>query len=200
MCEENLKTLSPIFSPSETTIILEDFPDFSLFLREPSNLSNPIFCSGINISSAPAPIPALRAIWPDPLPITSIKKSLLWELAVSLILSIAFTAVFSAVSYPNVHLVPTKSLSIVPGIPIVFIPCSSSSNIAPVSEPFPPITTRESISYLSKLVFAFFLPSFVLNSKDLADLRIVPPLLTILFTPRALSLTKSSIINPSKPL
>ena len=95
---------------------------------------------------------------------------------------------------------PTKSLSMVPGIPIVFIPCSSSRSIAPVNEPLPPITTSESIPYLSNVDLAFILPSFVLNSRHLADFRNVPPLLTILFTPRALSFTKSSLINPSYPL
>ena len=177
--------------------MLEDFPDFSLFLRDFNSLSNPISCSGIKTSSAPAPIPAFKAMWPDPFPITSIKKSLLWELAVSLILSIAFTAVFNAVSYPKVHLVPTKSLSMVPGIPITLIPCSCSNRRAPVKEPFPPITTNESISYLSNVDLALILPSFVLNSLHLADFRMVPPLLTILFTPLAFSLTNLSEIRPS---
>ena len=103
-------------------------------------------------------------------------------------------------SYPNVHLVPTKSLSIVPGIPIVLIPCSFSNIRAPFNDPLPPITTSESMSYLSKVALALSLPSFVLNSKHLADFKIVPPLLIILFTPLALSLTRSSEIKPSYPL
>ena len=67
------------------------------------------------------------------------------EIAVSLILSIASTAVLRAVSYPREHLVPARSLSIVPGMPTNFIPCSSSNIFPPSSDPFPPITIRESI-------------------------------------------------------
>ena len=77
------------------------------------------------------------------------------------------------------------------------MPCSSSKRSAPVKEPLPPITTKESIPCLSKFFFAIALPSLVLNSRLLADFNIVPPLLTILFTPLALSLTKSLEISPS---
>ena len=107
---------------------------------------------------------------------------------------------FKAVSYPRLHLVPTKSLSIVPGIPITLIPCSSSNKSPPVREPFPPITTNEPIPCLSSVCLALTRPSLVLNSKHLADFNIVPPLFTMLLTPLALSFTKSSVIRPSKPL
>ena len=63
-----------------------------------SSFQNGIFSSGISISSAPAPIPAFKAICPASRPITSTMKSRLWELAVSLILSIASITVFKAVS------------------------------------------------------------------------------------------------------
>ena len=106
----------------------------------------------------------------------------------------------SAVSYPREHLVPARSLSIVPGIPTTFIPCSSSNIFPPSSDPFPPIITRESIPYLSSVCFAFNLPSLVLNSRHLADFKIVPPLLTIFLTDLALSFLMSSDINPSYPL
>ena len=85
-------------SPSATTTILDDFPDFLLLIKDSNNLSKPRFSSGINISSAPAPTPAFKAMKPASLPITSTKNNLLCEEAVSLILSIASTAVFNAVS------------------------------------------------------------------------------------------------------
>ena len=115
-------------------------------------------------------------------------------------MSIASTAVFRAVSYPKVLLVPARSLSIVPGIPTTLTPCSSSKILPPSKEPLPPITTSELMPYLSKLFLALSLPSFVLNSKHLADFRIVPPLFTIFFTERAFSFLISSEISPSNPL
>jgi hypothetical protein len=66
------------------------------------------------MSSAPVAIPLFNAIKPASLPITSTKNTLLCEVAVSLILSIASIAVLRAVSYPIVKSVPNISLSIVP--------------------------------------------------------------------------------------
>ena len=59
---------------------------------------------------------------------------------------------------------------------------SSSKIIAPVKDPSPPMTIRESILFLIKFSKAFFLPALVLNSRDRADFKIVPPLLIILLT------------------
>ena len=77
------------------------------------------------------------------------------------------------------------------------MPCSSSKTLPPSKDPFPPMITRESISYLSKVCLAFNLPSLVLNSWHLADFKIVPPLLTIFLTDLAFSFLMTSDINPS---
>ena len=113
--------------------------------------------------------PVFKAIKPASLPITSTKNNLWWEIAVSLILSIASVAVLRAVSYPKVWEVPKRSLSIVPGIPITGKLNSSENFRPPVKEPSPPITTKPSISLAFILLKAFALPDFVLNSSDLAE-------------------------------
>ncbi len=51
---------------------------------------------------------------------------------------------------------PYISLSIEPGIPIDLIPNFSSRTFAPLNEPSPPITTKPSMPYFSKLATAFF--------------------------------------------
>ena len=78
---------------------------------------------------------------------TSTKNNLLWESAVSLILSTASIAVLTDVSNPMVKSVPNRSLSIVPGNPMIGIPCSSYNLIAPAKVPFPPIAISASISF-----------------------------------------------------
>ena len=80
--------------------------------------------SGIQISSAPAAIPAFKAISPALRPITSTTKVRLCDDEVSRILSKASTTVETAVSNPIVKSVPTISLSIVPGSPTAGKPCS----------------------------------------------------------------------------
>ena len=89
------------------------------------------------------------------------------------------------------------SLSIVPGIPIIGKLYSSLKITAPVKVPSPPITTMASISCSFKFSKACALPSLVLNSVDLADFKIVPPLFIILFTLLAVSSIKSPSISPS---
>ena len=75
----------------------------------------------------------------------------------------------------------------VPGIPITGKLCSLLKITPPVKDPSPPITTSPSILCSFSCSYAFFLPSGVLNSSDLADLSMVPPLLMILFTLRAVN-------------
>ncbi len=84
----------------------------------------------------------------------------------------------------------------VPGIPITGKLYSLLKITPPVKDPSPPITTSPSIFCLIKFWCAFFLPSEVLNSSDLADFKIVPPLLMILLTLRAVSVVKSPSIIP----
>ena len=96
-----------------------------------------------------------------------------------------------------VCVVPKISLSIVPGIPIIGNLYSSLKMTAPVNDPSPPITTIPSISFSFKFWNAFARPSFVLNSLERADFKIVPPLLIILFTLLAVNSIKSPSISPS---
>ena len=79
------------------------------------------------------------------------------------------------VSNPRVKSVPLMSLSIVPGIPTTFIPCSLERASAPRYDPSPPITTIPSISLFLRLFAAIALNLGSLNSRHLAVYRIVPP-------------------------
>ena len=176
--------------------MVDDLPVFLLLRKDSNKRSKPKFSSGTKISSAPEPTPAFRAMCPTSLPITSTKNNRLWELAVSLILSIASTAVLSAVSYPRVKFVPKISLSIVPGIPIIGKLYSLLKIMPPVKVPSPPISTKASMFFLTKWSYANFLPSFVLNSCDLAVFKNVPPLFMMLLTLRAFKSLKSPSIIP----
>ncbi|MNL54288.1 hypothetical protein D3C87_1776090 [compost metagenome] len=60
-------------------------------------------------------------------------------------------------------------------MPITGILYSLEKYSAPVNVPSPPIATRASIPADFIFSYAFALPSFVLNSRHLAVLRIVPP-------------------------
>jgi len=90
-------------------------------------------------------------------------------------------------------------LSIVPGIPIAGNP-NSLNLLAPLNEPSPPITTRQSIPYFLRTLTAIFLPSSVLNSSHLEDFNIVPPLCIISPTDDKFISCTSSSIRPLYPL
>lgn len=99
--------------------------------------------SGIRITSEPLATPAVRAIQPALRPITSQTMTRWWLSAVECSLSIASVAVATAVRNPIVISEPTRSLSIVLGIPITLMPHSTSRE-APLMVPSPPITTSAS--------------------------------------------------------
>ena len=71
-------------------------------------------------------------------PITSITMTRSWLSAVVCSLSIASSAVLTAVSKPNVVTVPLTSLSIVFGTPTIFMPLAHSL-LAMSREPSPPM-------------------------------------------------------------
>ena len=134
-----------------------------------------VFRSGMRIFSAPVAIPLCRAMYPASRPITSITKTRSCASIVSLILSMASTAVFTAVSKPIVKSVPEMSLSMVPARPIQGILNSLLNFTAPLNDPSPPIITNPSIPLFLRLSYAFCLPSFSMNSKQRAVFKIVPP-------------------------
>ena len=147
--------------PSAATIIPAFFP-----LRVFS-LSTSIIClnlhsfSGTRITSAPTVMPTFNAKNPRFLPITSTMKIRSWEIAVSLILSISVTPVFTAVSKPMVSSVPKTSLSMVAGTPTIRVLLSLLKSNAPLNEPSPPITTKPSTLLAANVLAAFFTPFFV---------------------------------------
>ena len=155
--------------------MLEDFFALDLVFSFSINQSIDVFRSGIKMAAAALPMPALIAMKPASLPITSTKNRRSCEVAVSLILSMASMAVLQAVSNPIVRSVPERSLSMVPGSPMAGIPYSSKNRWAPVRDPSPPITTKASMPWLCRFSKAFFRPSGVLNSALRADFRNVPP-------------------------
>ena len=117
---------------------------------------------------------------------------------VSLNLSIASIAVLIAVSNPIVYSVHAISRSIVPGTPIVLIPCCASL-LAPLKEPSPPITTIPSIPCLRQISAPFFWYSSCLNSRQRAVYKIVPPVWIISDTVRLFISKISSSKSPAKP-
>jgi len=92
------------------------------------------------------------------------------------------------------------SLSIVPGIPTTFIPCSLESASAPRYDPSPPITTIPSISLFLRLCAAIALNLGSLNSRHLAVNKRVPPLSIIPDTKRSSIGKISSLSIPRYPL
>ncbi len=130
-------------------------------------LSFSYFISGIRIISAPTVSPTFRARNPLVRPITSTMKILSRETAVSRILSISFTAVFTAVSNPIVSSVPKTSLSIDAGTPAISVLVFLLSSRAPWREPLPPITTSPSTLFNARVSAAFLIASSFLNSRHL---------------------------------
>ena len=161
-----------------------------------SNWSTSVEISGIMAASAPAAIAPLRARNPASRPITSMKNRRSCEVAVSRILSTHCMMVLRAVSYPIVVSVPYRSLSIVPGRPTIGMLYSVAKMRAPVREPSPPITTRESMPALTILSYAIFRPSSVRNSMQRAVFRIVPPTWMMFETFCVLNSTISLVTSP----
>ena len=142
----------PNSSPSATTIKFTNFFRFSFSVNAVINAFISVLVSGINIFSAPVAIPLCSAIYPASRPITSTTNKRSCASAVSLILSIASTAVLTAVSNPIVKSLPAISLSIVPGIPIQGMSNSLLNFCAPLKLPSPPITTMPSIPLFLRLL------------------------------------------------
>ena len=80
--------------------------------------------SGMRMTSAVPASPLCSAMKPACRPITSMTITRSWLSAVVCSLSIASSAVLTAVSKPNVVTVPLTSLSMVFGTPMIFIPHS----------------------------------------------------------------------------
>src|SRR6185312_11476076 len=139
-------------APSATTTIEKCRPAASraMILSQTFRMSYGI--SGMRITSAVPATPACRAMNPASRPITSITITRSCDSAVVCSLSIASSAVLTAVSNPKVVIVPLTSLSIVFGTPTIFIPLSQSS-LAMVSDPSPPIETSASMP--SRRAFLF---------------------------------------------
>ena len=98
----------------------------------------------MRITSAVPASPACSAMNPALRPITSRTMTRSWLSAVVCSLSIASSAVFTAVSKPNVVIVPLTSLSIVFGTQTIFIP-RSQSWWAMLIDPSPPMEMTASM-------------------------------------------------------
>ncbi len=114
-------------APSATTTIENRRPDRSRALILSHTFASSYGISGIRMTSAVPASPACSAMKPAWRPITSITMTRSWLSAVVCSLSIASSAVFTAVSKPNVVTVPATSLSIVLGTPTIFMPLSEQS-------------------------------------------------------------------------
>ena len=97
------------------------------------------------MTSAVPATPACSAMNPASRPITSSTMTRSWLSAVVCSLSIASSAVLTAVSKPKLVIVPATSLSMVLGTPTIFIPRSQSC-CEMASDPSPPIEISASIS------------------------------------------------------
>ena len=165
--------------------------------------------------SASETIAATRARYPQCLPMTSMINVRRWDDAVVSMQSTASMIRCKAESVPMVMSVPQKSLSMDPTIPTMFkwaflLSCSSvikfsslsvlirsihssRKQLAPVSDPSPPMTTKFVIDFSTKFLAAWSLPSLVLNSRHRADPIMVPPLLMM---PETEDQSASSIFVP----
>ncbi len=180
---------------------MPDFFPFALFSLSVLKISSSAYLtSGTRIISAPTVNPTVNARKPLLRPITSTTKTLSWEIAVSRILSISLTAVFTAVSKPIVSSVPKTSLSIVAGTPTISVSVSLLNSKAPLKEPLPPMTMRPSTLFEASVSAAFLIPSLFLNCGDLDVLRIVPPNCNIPPTERGVKTVDMFVIKPSHPL
>jgi hypothetical protein len=95
--------------------------------------------------------------------------------AVSRILSIASIPVLTAVEKPMVKSVPSISLSMVPGIPII-VPGQCLFNASkPLKEPSPPITIKASIFSFLRVAAADSKLYSVSMAGQRALFKIVPP-------------------------
>ena len=106
---------------------------------------------------------------------TSTKKTFSVASAVSLSLSMASTAVFTAVSKPMHQSVPGQSLSMVAGMSMTAVPCSPCSAFAPRNVPSPPMATRPSILKERSTSAPFARPSTVQKSGQRSEPRKTPP-------------------------
>jgi len=135
--------------------------------------------SGTTIAVAPPAMPACNAIHPASRPMTSTTMMRSWLSAVVCSRSMASVAICTAVWKPKVASVPTTSLSMVLGTPTVGSPNSSKSRDATVSEPLPPMTTKEFSSKSRKACCTLATPSGVSNGPPRRVPKIVPPFGTI---------------------
>ena len=103
--------------------------------------------SGMRITCAAPDTPECSAMKPAWRPITSSTMTRSWLSAVVCSLSMASSAVFTAVSKPNVVIVPLTSLSIVFGTPTMRMPFSYSC-WAMASDPSPPMVMSASMPSL----------------------------------------------------
>ncbi len=86
----------------------------------------------------------------------------------------------------------------VQGIPIVGTPALESS-LAPFNVPSPPKTIKPSMEKTSRTFKAFLKPFSVLNSSDLAERSMVPPLCIISATEERFISNISPLIKPLYP-
>ena len=125
------------------------------------------------------------------------KKNTLKILLIStLVLIVSAVIVLSAVSYPMVASVPQRSLSMVPGIPMMGTLYSCAKSLAPVNVPSPPMAMSASIPSFCMFSYACLRPSGVLNSMQRAVLMIVPPRCTMPLTSWVVNSLISSSMSP----
>ena len=92
--------------------------------------------------------------------------------------------------------VPYRSLSMVPGRPMIGMSNSRANSCAPVRDPFPPMTMRASMPASTMFSWAIFRPFGVMNSLLLAVLRMVPPRWMVLETEEEVNFRNSLSIRP----
>src|SRR5665213_3204547 len=195
---ETWPSCSGSFAPSATTTIANRLPLSQRARSSRTTSSISIGCSGVSVTSAPPAMPAVIAIQPASLPITSTTCTRLCASVVECNRSTASVAIVTAVSKPKQTSVPLKSLSMVFGTPTQFTPrLDSSTEIDCVSSPpmamsasslWPSITSRQRSN-----------PPSIFFTLVRDDRRIVPPRCSIpLVVSRSSGMVRSSI-TPRQP-
>ena len=181
-------------APSAITKMVERLPLSTPHLMRSAISSMLQGASGTITYSAPQANAVCTAISPQLRPMTVIRLARSWESLVSRTRLMHSQAVFKAVSKPMVKSVYSKSLSMVPGMPMVGKPWSASA-LSPANVPSPPMPITPSTPSRCMFWITCFWHSGLWKSRQRAVIRKVPPRWILSLTDLRVMISKSSCVS-----